>query len=41
VYVTRITLNGKQLDRHYLTHKEIMNGGTLTFYMSNTPNKTY
>jgi predicted alpha-1,2-mannosidase len=41
VYVTRITLNGKQLDRHYLTHKEIMNGGTLTFYMSNTPDKTY
>jgi predicted alpha-1,2-mannosidase len=41
VYVTRITLNGKNLDRHYLTHKEIMNGGTLTFYMSNTPDKTY
>jgi predicted alpha-1,2-mannosidase len=41
VYVTRITLNGKQLDRHYLTHKEIMNGGTLKFYMSNTPDKTY
>jgi predicted alpha-1,2-mannosidase len=40
VYVARITLNGKQLDQHYITHKEITNGGTLIFYMSNTPDKT-
>lgn len=39
VYVEKILLNGKDLNRYYLTHQEIMNGGTLTFYMSNTKAK--
>jgi predicted alpha-1,2-mannosidase len=34
VYVEKILLNGKILNRHYLTHEEIINGGTLVFYMS-------
>jgi predicted alpha-1,2-mannosidase len=38
VYVEKITLNGKVLNRHYLSHKEIMNGGTLIFYMSSKSN---
>jgi putative alpha-1,2-mannosidase len=39
VYVQKILLNGKVLNRTYLTHQEIINGGTLSFYMSATPNK--
>jgi putative alpha-1,2-mannosidase len=40
VYVDKIVLNGKTLNRHYITHSEIINGGTLIFYMSPKPNKT-
>ena len=36
VYVKSVTLNGTQLRRH-VTHSEIMNGGKITFYMSDTP----
>lgn len=39
VYVEKIVLNGKTINRHYLTHEEIMNGGSLIFYMtSRKPN---
>jgi putative alpha-1,2-mannosidase len=34
VYVSKITLNGQPVNRHYITHEEIMNGGELVFYMS-------
>jgi len=34
VFVKRVELNGKKLDRLYITHGEIMNGGSLVFYMS-------
>lgn len=34
VYVKKIELNGKPLNRLFLTHEEIMNGGKLIFYMS-------
>lgn len=34
VYVQKVTLNGQVLDRTYITHPEIMNGGELVFYMS-------
>jgi predicted alpha-1,2-mannosidase len=34
VYVSKVTLNGQTLDRHFITHEEIMNGGDLVFYMS-------
>jgi predicted alpha-1,2-mannosidase len=39
VYVAKAELNGKVLDRLYLTHEEIMAGGTLLFYMSSKPAK--
>ncbi|UZR96718.1 GH92 family glycosyl hydrolase [Chondrinema litorale] len=39
VYVKKIELNGKAIDRRYLTHSEITNGGKLTFYMSSRPKK--
>lgn len=34
VYVEKVTVNGKSLDRNYLTHAEIVNGGKIVFYMS-------
>ena len=34
VYVQKVLLNGKPLNRRYITHEEIMNGGEITFYMS-------
>lgn len=34
VYVQKVTLNGKPLDRSYITWLEIMNGGELVFYMN-------
>jgi len=34
VYVQKVLLNGQPLNRTYITHTEIMNGGKLTFYMS-------
>lgn len=35
-YIVSATLNGKSLNRTYLTHDEIVNGGSLVFEMSNT-----
>lgn len=39
VYVLKTLLNGKALNRRYLTHAEIMQGGELTFYMGSKPGK--
>jgi predicted alpha-1,2-mannosidase len=39
VYVQKVLLNGAPLNRLYITHADIMNGGTLTFYMSARPKK--
>jgi len=36
VYVEKVVVNGKTLNRNYLTHSEIMNGGKITFFMSET-----
>ena len=40
-YVGAVTLDGQRLDRVYLTHAEIMAGGTLKFTMQAHPNKTW
>ena len=37
MYVKSVWLNGKTLSRNYITHKEILAGGTLKFEMSNVP----
>jgi predicted alpha-1,2-mannosidase len=34
VYIQKIILNGKPLDKLFLSHADIMNGGEITFYMS-------
>ena len=39
VYVQKVLLNGAPLNRLYITHADIMNGGTLTFYMSAKPKR--
>ncbi len=37
VYVSRVELNGKVLNRLNIKHSEIMNGGKLVFYMNQKP----
>ena len=39
VYVQKAMLNGKQLAQPVITHDDIMNGGSLLFYMSDKPKK--
>lgn len=39
MYIQKVSLNGSVLDRTYITHKEIMDGGVLTFEMGSTPLK--
>ncbi|PVY40243.1 GH92 family glycosyl hydrolase [Pontibacter virosus] len=41
VYVQKMELNGKPVNRTYLTHDEIMNGGKIIFYMGSKPNKKF
>ena len=38
-YIESISLNGIELNKTYITHKDIMKGGTLVFTMSNSSNK--
>lgn len=38
VYVKEVQLNGKRLEKPFLSHETIMQGGTLTFHMSARPN---
>ena len=37
VYVREVLVNGKGVNRNYITHAEIMNGGKITFTMSDKP----
>ena len=39
VYVKRVVLNGKPINRRYITYAELMNGGTLLFQMDDEPSK--
>lgn len=38
VYVDKVELNGNLLNRPFLSHKDILAGGKLTFYMTDKPN---
>ncbi|HTH50911.1 MAG TPA: glycoside hydrolase family 92 protein, partial [Pyrinomonadaceae bacterium] len=40
VYISRVTLYGRDLARRYITYSDIAAGGRLTFYMTDTPNRT-
>ena len=37
IYIKKVTLNGKPLNRSFLYHEEIMAGGNIHFEMSSTP----
>ena len=39
IFVKSVFLNGEKLDRAFITHKEIISGGELTFVMSNKAQK--
>jgi predicted alpha-1,2-mannosidase len=34
IYVSKVTLNGKEIKEHYIKHSDIINGGELSFSMS-------
>lgn len=40
-YIQSATLNGKPLNRPWITHEEVVNGGTLTLLMGSRPNKAW
>ncbi len=40
-YIRQVTLNGKNLNRNWLTQEEIMAGGKLVITASNTPEKSW
>ncbi|MCS3284035.1 glycoside hydrolase family 92 protein [Bacteroides salyersiae] len=37
IYVQSVLLNGKEYDKLYISHEDIVNGGTLEFVMGNVP----
>lgn len=39
IYVKQLLFNGKQYDKNWISHADIMKGGTLQFVMDTTPNK--
>jgi predicted alpha-1,2-mannosidase len=40
-YVQSVTLNGEPLDKPWITHEDIVNGGVLVFEMGSKPNKEW
>jgi predicted alpha-1,2-mannosidase len=41
VYIQSATLNGKPYTKNWISHQQLLEGGTLTFNMSNKPNKNF
>jgi putative alpha-1,2-mannosidase len=39
-YVKKVLLRGKEYDKMYITHGDLLAGGTLEFVMSSKPNKS-
>ena len=39
IYIRSMRLNGKKYTKNYITHQDIMNGGTLEFVMTASPGK--
>jgi predicted alpha-1,2-mannosidase len=37
VFVDKIEINGREVERHTISHNDIINGGEITFHMSSTP----
>lgn len=41
IYIQNITLNGKPYTRSFITHNDIMKGGTMVIKMGNKPNLSF
>ena len=41
IYVQKITLNGKPYSKSYIRHSDVIKGGSMVFYMGDTPSKTF
>ncbi len=41
IYINEVKLNGININRSFITHSEIINGGELRFVMSDKPNKNW
>lgn len=41
IYIQSVQLNGVDYTKSFITHKDILNGGTLKFEMGNEPNKNF
>jgi len=39
IYIQKIVLNGKPYQKNFITHQDIVSGGTLEFFMGPKPNK--
>lgn len=39
IYVSKVELNGDSYNKNWISHEDIMKGGTLMFYMTNKPEK--
>jgi predicted alpha-1,2-mannosidase len=39
IYIQKILLNGKPYRKNFITHRDIMNGGTIEFFMGSSPQK--
>ena len=40
MYIDKVALNGKEIDRNYIEYGEIMNGGELVYVLTDKPNKS-
>lgn len=41
IYIQKVTLNGRPFTRNYISHEEIMKGGTMEFVMSDKPARNW
>ena len=41
VYIQKVTIDGKAIDRNYLTHEELLTAETIVFHMGKRPNKKW
>jgi len=41
IYIQSVSLNGKELNRTWITHQEIVEGGTLEFFLGDKPNTSW
>ncbi len=40
IYISKVELNGKQIDTNFITYEQLMEGGELRFTLSDKPDKT-